>query len=475
MTGKSEYDAVIVGSGPNGLAAGITFAQAGRSALILEAQKHVGGGTRTMELTKPGFRHDVCSTAHPLARVSPFFRSLDLASFGLEWVHPEAPLAHPLDDEDAVILERSVETTADGLGPDGDAYRRLVAPFVPNAAALMEDLLRPLGLPSRPVTLSRFGLVALRSARSVALGRFRGRRARALFAGNAAHAIMPLDRASSAAFGLTMSVIGHAAGWPFARGGSQAIANALAAYFKSLGGEIRLNAPVRSIDDFPRARATLFTLTPRQLDRIAGPQLPSAYRDRLESHRYGAGVFKVDWALGGPVPWTDPTCLRAGTAHIGGTLEEIAAAEAQVGEGKAPERPFVLFTQPTLFDPSRAPEGRHIAWAYCHVPNGCPVDMTDRIEAQIERFAPGFRDRIIARRSMSPADMEEYNPNYVGGDIVGGIQSFGDFFIRPLGRWSAYTTPAEGIYICSSSMPPGGGVHGMCGRLAALRALRDMD
>jgi phytoene dehydrogenase-like protein len=446
----------------------------GRSVLLLEARETVGGGTRTRELTLPGYHHDICSAIHPLALASPFFRSLDLGAHGLEWIDPPIPLAHPLDDGSAVLLQRSVDATAEGLGQDGIAYRRLVGPAVRNWEQLVNDLLKPLGLPGHPLALVRFGPRAMRSAVGLARTWFKGEKAKALFAGNSCHSILPLEHWSTAAFGLMLSMLGHAVGWPIARGGSQAIADALASSLTSLGGTINVGAPVSSFDDLPKARAVLFDVSPRQLARIAGSRFPNGYRERLASFRYGAGVFKIDWALDGPIPWKEPACLQAGTVHIGGSLEEIAAAELDVWRGVPPEKPFVLLSQPSLFDSSRAPGGMHTAWAYCHVPNGCTVDMTQRIEAQIERFAPGFRQRILAGHVMSPADIEEYNPNYVGGDIVGGVQSFRELFVRPLGRWRAYATPVKGIYICSSSMPPGGGVHGMCGYLAARKALREV-
>jgi phytoene dehydrogenase-like protein len=471
---SEEYDAVVVGSGPNGLAAAVTIARMGRSVLLLEARETIGGGTRTRELTLPGYRHDVCSAIHPLALASPFFRSLDLAVHGLTWIDPPIPLAHPLDDGSAVLLQRSVDATAEGLGQDGNAYRRLVGPAVRNWDKLVQDLLKPLGPPRHPLALLRFGPRAMRSAVGLARTWFKGEKAKALFAGNSCHSILPLEHWSTAAFGLMMSMLGHAVGWPIARGGSQAIADALASFLASLGGTIQVGTPVSSLNDLPEARAILFDLSPRQLARIAGSRFPTGYRKRLESFRYGAGVFKIDWALDGPIPWKEPACLQAGTVHIGGSLEEIAAAELDVWRGIPPEKPFVLLSQPSLFDSSRAPGGMHTAWAYCHVPNGCTVDMTHRIEAQIERFAPGFRQRILAGHVMSPADMEAYNPNYIGGDITGGVQSFRELFVRPLGRWRAYATPVKGIYICSSSMPPGGGVHGMCGYLSARKALREL-
>jgi phytoene dehydrogenase-like protein len=474
MPSSLKYDAVVVGSGPNGLAAAITIVQAGRSVLLLEAKDTVGGGTRTEELTLPGFRHDVCSAIHPLALASPFFRSLDLGAHGLEWIHPPAPLAHPLDDGSAVLLERSLEATAKGLGQDADGYRRLIGPGVQDWDQIVQELLKPLGIPRNPVALLRFGPRAMRSAVGLARSWFKGVRAKALFAGNSAHAIFPLRNRSSAGFGLMLCMSAHAVGWPIARGGSQAIADALASYLVSLGGTIEVGSPVSSMSDLPKARAVLFDVTPRQLARIAGSIFPSGYQKRLQKHRYGSGVFKVDWALDGPIPWRDPHCSNAGTLHLGGTLDEIAAAELDVWRGILPEKPFVLIAQPSLFDSSRAPEGMHTAWGYCHVPNGCTVDMSPRIEAQVERFAPGFRSRVLARHTMSTSEMEAYNANYIGGDIAGGVQSFRQLFVRPLGRWGAYSTPQKGLYICSSSMPPGGGVHGMCGHLAAQLALKEI-
>jgi phytoene dehydrogenase-like protein len=474
MPSQLEYDAVVVGSGPNGLTAAITIAQAGRSVLILEAKDTIGGGTRTKELTLPGFLHDVCSAIHPLALASPFFRSLDLEAHGLEWIQPPVPLAHPLDDEPAVLLERSVEATAKGLVEDANRYRRLIGPAVRDWDRIVLELLKPLGIPRNPFPLIRFGPRAMRAAVNLARSWFKGVRAQAVFAGNSAHAIFPLQHLSSAGFGLMLSMAAHAVGWPIARGGSQAIADALASYLVSIGGEIQVGVAVSSMGDLPRTRAVLFDVTPRQLAGIAGSTFPSDYLRRLRRHHYGSGVFKVDWALSGPIPWKDPRCSQAGTLHLGGSLEEIAAAELDVWRGISPEKPFVLISQPSLFDSTRAPKGSHTAWGYCHVPNGCTIDMTRRIEDQLERFAPGFRSLVLAKHTMSPSEMEAYNPNYIGGDIAGGVQSFWELFVRPLGRWGAYSTPIKGLYICSSSMPPGGGVHGMCGHLAAKLAIAEV-
>ncbi len=474
MSDQRAYDAVVVGSGPNGLAAAIAIARAGRSALVIEAKETVGGGARTAELTAPGFLHDVCSAIHPMAVGSPFLSRLPLDEYGLEWIHPPAPVAHPFDDGPAAILERSVTATGEALGDDAGAYTRLMSPLVREWDSLVVDILGTLRMPAHPLVLGRFGLSAVRSAVGLGRAKFKGRNALGLFAGLAAHSMLPLDKPLSAAFGLVLAAAGHAVGWPLPRGGSQSISGALASYLRSLGGEIVTGSPVTAMDDFPKPRSLLFDVTPRQLVRIVGDRLPAGYRRRLETYRYGPGVFKMDWALDGPIPWRSEECGRAGTVHLGGTMEEIATAEDEVSRGGHPESPFVLLAQQSLFDSSRAPEGKHTGWAYCHVPNGSTIDMTDRIEAQVERFAPGFRDLILARSARSPAVLEEYNPNYVGGDINGGIQDLGQLFARPSLRLSPYTTPLRGVYICSSSTPPGGGVHGMCGYHAAQRALADM-
>ena len=443
--------------------------------LVVEGRDTVGGGARSAALTLPGFLHDVCSAVHPLAAGSPFFSTLPLSNHGLDWVHPPAPLAHPLDDGTAVVMERSVEATADGLGPDAASYSELFAPLVSDWEKLTADILGPLRFPRHPLATGRFGLTGLRSARSVAQARFRGERARALFAGLAAHSFLPLERPVSAAFGLVLGAAGHAVGWPIPRGGAQRIADALASHLASLGGRIETGVTVERLEDMPTAGVTLLDVTPRQVVRIAGRRLPVRFRRRLDAYRYGAAAFKLDWALSGPVPWRAAECARAGTVHLGGSMDEIANGEREVWEGRHPERPFVLLSQPSLFDPSRAPEGRHTVWAYCHVPNGSCFDMTDRIEAQVERFAPGFRERILKRSVRPPAVLEEYNPNYVGGDINGGVQDLGQLFSRPARMLSPYSIPSTDIFICSSSTPPGGGVHGMCGYFAARAALRRLD
>jgi phytoene dehydrogenase-like protein len=408
---------------------------------------------------------------HPLA--SPFLRELPLAEHGLELVHPELPLAHPLDDGTAVALERSVDATAESIGGrDGERYRRLLAPLARNAAdVLLPELLGPLRPPRHPLAMARFGLAGLRSAAALAR-RFDGDRAPALVAGMAAHSMLRLDERPTAAVGLVLAITAHAVGWPVARGGSQAVADALASYLRSLGGEIETGRRVESVDELGDAGAILLDVTPKQVLALAGERLPARYRRALGRYRYGPGVFKLDWALDGPIPWRAPECARAGTVHLGGTFPEIAASEADVAAGRHAARPYVLLSQPTICDPSRAPEGRHTAWAYCHVPAGSARDMTAQVEAQIERFAPGFRDRVLARASMHAGEMEAYNPNYVGGDINGGRQDLRQLFTRPVARVSPYTTPDPRLFICSSSTPPGGGVHGMCGYFAAQAALR---
>jgi len=469
MSDRQKYDAIVVGAGPNGLAAAITLAVAGRSVLVLEAKETVGGGTRSAELTLPGFIHDVCSAIHPLGVASPFFQSLDLTSYGLEWIQPRSPLAHPLDDGTAVILERSIAETCDTLGGDAVAYRKLMSSPVHGWEQLTAEILGPLHIPRHPFLLARVGLKAAHSADSLAKDLFKNNRARALFAGLAAHSILPLEEPYSAAYGLILGAAGHAVGWPLPKGGSQKIADAMESYLKYLGAEIQTGSPVASINEFPQTKVVLFDVTPRQLLSIAGNNLPDSYNRRLQAHRYGPGVFKMDWALDGPIPWSAEDCSRAATVHLGGSFDEIAASERAVWQGRIPEKPFVILAQPSLFDNSRAPEGKHTAWAYCHVPNGSDFDMSQRIEAQIERFAPGFRSMVLQRNVMSPARLEEYNPNYVGGDIAGGVNDF-----RRLFMCRAYSTPVKGWYICSSSTPPGAGVHGMCGYHAARIALRSL-
>jgi phytoene dehydrogenase-like protein len=468
---RAEYDAIIIGSGPNGLAAAITMALADRSVLVYEASETIGGSARTAELTLPGFKHDVCSGVHPLGAGSPFFRTLPLAHYGLEWIHPPAPLAHPFNDGTAIVLERETEMTARALGKDAAAYRKLMNPFVADWSLLEDALLGPPSFPLHPLALARFGLRALRSARGLAENRFQGERARALFAGLAAHSILPLEQSPSAAFGLLLGITAHTIGWPFPRGGAQCIADALASYLRSLGGEIVTGRLIEALDDLPAARVILCDVTPRQLLRIAGSRLPEEYRSKLARFRYGPAAYKVDYALAGPVPWKAAECARAGTVHLGGTIDEISLAERAPWQARHAEHPFVLLAQPSLFDLTRAPVGKHTVWAYCHVPNGSQFEMAERIERQIERFAPGFRERVLARSVMTPSMFEHHNANLVGGDISGGANDLWQLLLRP--TLSHYSTPIRGLYLCSSSTPPGGGVHGMCGFHAARVALKD--
>jgi len=460
----------VIGAGPNGLAAAITLAQAGRSVRVIEAQETIGGGTRTAELTLPGFRHDVCSAIHPLLLGSPFFRSLELE---LDLIEPPAAVAHPLDDGTAALVRRSLEDTATQLGRDGDAYRSLLGPHVAHWEQLEGDLFGPIvHVPRHPLALARFGLAALRSAKSTADAHFETEAGRALFAGAAAHSFLPLEKRASASFALVLLALVHVSGWPFPRGGSQAIADALAARLRSLGGEIETGNHVTSFRDLPTSDLVLSDVTPRQLVTLAGDLLPHRYRRRLERWRYGPGAFKLDYALDGPIPWRAPEVAEAGTVHLGGTLYEIADSERAPWEGRHAERPFVLLAQQSVFDETRAPTAKHTAWAYCHVPNGSTFDMRERIEAQIERFAPGFRERILACTPRNTTDLERENPNLVGGDIAGGANTFGQLLARPAPRLVPYSTPLPWLYICSSSTPPGAGVHGMCGHLAARAALR---
>lgn len=468
-----RYDAVVVGAGPNGLAAAIAFARAGLATLVVEARDTPGGGCRTGELTVPDVHHDICSAVHPLAVGSPWFRELDLP---IEWIQPAAPLAHVVGDGRAVTLERSVDATAAQLGPDGPAYRELIAPFVERFAELAAMILGPaLRVPRRPILMARFGLVAMRSLQGLVRARFRGDAAPAMLAGIAAHSMAPLDDAASSAIAIVLAAAGHAVGWPIARGGSGAITAALVARFRALGGEIVVGTRVDTLDDLPPARAYLLDVTPRQLLAIAGDRLPPGYRARLERFRYGPGVVKLDWALRGPVPWRDPRCARAATVHLSGTADDVIAAERAVHAGKTAARPFMLFVQPAAFDPSRAPPGVHVGWAYCHVPHAAagidPAAVATAIEAHVEAHAPGFRDLVIARSTITPHDLVAYNPNYVGGDINAGAADFPQLLLRPVPHLDPYATPVRGLYLCSASTPPGGGVHGMCGYWAARSAL----
>jgi phytoene dehydrogenase-like protein len=466
------HDAIVVGAGPNGLAAAVTLARAGRSVLVLEGDEAVGGGTRSLELTEPGFIHDRCSAVHPLGATSPVFNEWPLHDHGLEWVHPEVAMAHPLDDGSAAAVYRSLDETADGLGPDGRAWRRLIGWTASRWDAFAEIWLSPmLRVPRHPLVMARFGLTGGLPATVLGRRAFRGDQARAALAGFAAHSFLPLEHPLTGAVGVLFNAAAHAVGMPLARGGSQSIADALASYLRSLGGEIVTGQTVASIDELPPARAVLFDLTPRQALSICGDRLPGRIRRAFRRYRYGNAAFKVDYALDGPVPWKADACRQAGTIHLGGTIEEIAAGEREVSAGRHPERPFLLVAQPAVCDPTRAPQGRHVLWAYCHVPHGSTFDMTGRIEDQIERFAPGFRDRVLARAVAPPAEIERRNPNCIGGDIAGGSTTGLQIFFRPrlaLDPW----TIGDGLYLCSQSTPPGVGVHGMCGWYAAQKALQ---
>jgi phytoene dehydrogenase-like protein len=468
---EGDLDAVIVGSGPNGLAAAIALARSGRSVLVLERESEIGGGTRSAELTLPGFVHDVCSAVHPMGILSPFLSQLPLAEHGLEWIRPIASVAHPMDDGEAVMLYRSLEETRASIGRDGAAYARLIEPLLAAPRELLVDILAPLRIPDHPLRMLQFGVRAIWSANRLARLVFREERARALFAGCAAHSILPLTQPLTSALGLIFCLTAHVEDWPVARGGSHAITRALASYLRSLGGVIETEHPVERLSDVPDSRVVLFDTSPRQLCEIARDALPAGYRRRLSRYRYGPGVFKVDWALDGPIPWRDPRCLEASTVHVGGTLEEISASERDMFRGRHVEKPFLILCQQSDFDPSRAPAGQRTGYAYCHVPHGSGVDMTAPIEAQIERFAPGFRDRILARHTMDTAAFESYNPNYVGGAITGGVADLSQLFTRPVARLDPYRTPNPRLYLCSAATPPGGGVHGQCGYWAAQSVL----
>jgi phytoene dehydrogenase-like protein len=464
----------VIGSGPNGLSAAIALARAGREVIVLEARDQVGGGVRSAELTLPGFIHDVCSAIYPLAAGSPWFHRLPLGKHGLAWIHPPKPLAHPLDGGEAVVLDRSLEVTARDLGEDGPSYARLVKPLVLRWETLSREVLSPAHLPRHPILLARFGLRAILSGRGLAEKYFKGPRARALFAGLAAHSILPLSERVSAAYALVLVAAAHAVGWPLPRGGSQRLSDSLAGYLRSIGGRVSINRRVETIKELVRQSPVVLDLSPRGVLSVARDLFPEGYRRRLAKYRYGPGTFKIDWALSGPIPWEAPECREAGTVHLGGTLDEIAASEWAVAAGAHPDRPFVLLAQQSLFDPSRAPEGKQTAWAYCHVPNGSMVDMTGAIEAQVERFAPGFRDLVLARHGRTATALEEYNPNCVGGDISGGRGDLRQIFFRPTVSLRPYRTPNPRVFLCSASTPPGGGVHGMCGYHAAQAVLRSV-
>ena len=466
-----DYDAIIIGSGPNGLAAAIRLAEQGLGVKVFEASDTIGGGMRTKELMQPGFHHDVCSAIHPLAASSPYLKNLPLDKYGLEWITPDYPVAHPLDNGTAVVMHHSMKETMDELGTDGETYRSAFESISEKWETLTADFLGPLRFPKHPIDLALFGLKALQPA-NLFQRRFKDERAKALFAGLAAHSILPLNAISTSAIGLVLGAAGHAVGWPLPKGGSQSIAEAMAGYFKSLGGEIETGSEITSVDQLPSSRALMMDITPRQLIQIAGDRLPESYINRLKKFRYGSGVFKIDYILSESVPWSDPRVKKAGTVHLGGTFDEIAEGEQVMDSGGHYDKPYVLIAQQSNFDNTRTPDNRHTLWAYCHVPNGSTRDMTTEIENQIERFAPGFKDTIEQRHTMNTDQFHEYNANYFGGDINGGRQDIWQLFTRPVHLINPYSTPAEGIYLCSSSTPPGGGVHGMCGYHAATLALR---
>jgi phytoene dehydrogenase-like protein len=470
-----EYDAVVVGAGPNGLAAAIRIAQDGFSTLLLERSTEVGGACRTEELTLPGFRHDIGSGVHPLALGSPFFSSLPLEKYGLTWCQPEIPVAHPINQTEIATLRRSINETGISLGRDAKAYQRLFEPIVSRWQALLDEFLQPIiHFPRYPMQMARFGNLALTSIDHLIRNRFSREPAKALLAGLAAHSFLSLTDTGSSAFALILGMLGHAIGWPIPRGGAQAIAQALSRHFQVLGGQIQTDVSVMTLRQLPESRVVLFDVTPRQLVQILGGLLPSGYRRKLEQFKYGPGIFKIDYALDGPIPWLHSDCQRAGTVHLGGTFAEIAQAEYQVARGKHAEHPFLLLSQPTVVDATRAPVNRHVAWVYGHVPNGSSWDMTKSFEKQIGRFAPEFKDRVLTSHVSSSAELERDNPNLIGGSITGGANNLWQLIARPILSSTPYRTPLRGIYLCSSSTPPGGGVHGMCGFHAANAALNDL-
>lgn len=470
---KNQYDAIVVGSGPNGLSAAIALRQAGLSVLLVEGKDRIGGGLGSAELTLPGFLHDVSSAVHPMAAASPFFQTLPLDRHGLEFIQPPLAAAHPLDSGAAAVLAHSLTETAAGLGKDAKAYWNLIEPIVQAWPDIAVDALSPLSIPSHPFKMAGFGLKAMTSATFMS-GHFKTLEGKALWGGMAAHSIQPLSNVFSSAIGLVLMAAAHRKGWPIPKGGSQAFSHALFSLYTNLGGETQTGFYVKNLAELPNAKAVLFDVTPRQLLQIAGDSFSKFYQWQLKRYRYGMGVFKIDWALNAPIPWKDGSSGKAGTVHLGNSFEEITASEAQSSKGSHPEKPFVLLTQPSLFDASRAPAGKHTAYAYCHVPHGSQKDMTLAIENQVERFAPGFRDVILERHTMDTLQLEAYNPNLVGGDINGGIIDLAQLFTRPALRSSPYRSSQKGLYICSSSTPPGGGVHGMCGYNAAKTALKDI-
>jgi len=470
---EKSYDAIVVGSGPNGLAAAIVLLQEGLKVLLIEGKDQVGGGMRTKEVTLPGFHHDICSAIHPLVLSTPFFKSLPLADFGLSYLHPEILAAHPLLESDSVALYSSLEQTADALGVDGIQYKKLIAPLVSHWEDLTADFLGPLKVPKNPVKLAAFGINALQPATWMAKS-FKNPQAKALLGGMAAHSIQPLSNWATSAIGMVLMASGHVAGWPVAKGGSQSLANALLGYFVANGGEFKSGWMVKDINELPQAKAILFDVSPRHLLKIAGNNFSKLYKWQLGRYKYGMGVFKADFALSGPVPWLSEKARKAGTVHLGGSFDEIKKAEDTIWKGGYPDNPYVLVAQQSIVDPTRAPEGKHTLWAYCHVPAGSNLDISDTIIRQVEKYAPGFGELILASTFMNAQDFEAYNPNYIGGDINAGVQDITQIFTRPAMRVSPYRTSAKGVYICSSSTPPGGGVHGMCGVYAGKQVIKDL-
>jgi phytoene dehydrogenase-like protein len=472
---EKKYDVVIVGSGPNGLSAGIYLAKKGMSTLIIEAADTAGGGMRTAPLTLPGFSHDVCSAVHPVGVLSPFFKTLGLEKYGLEWIYPQASVAHPLDSENAVILYKSIEQTADGLGEDARMYKRILQPLADHMDWLMEDSFKPLGIPKHPLFLAKFGMKAFWPAMAFADHCFKEKKARALFAGCAAHSILPFDKFFTTAIGLVFLSSAHAVNWPVAKGGSSSIASALLSLYTSSGGDIKYNTAITDYKELPEARVYIFDTDPYQVADIAKGQLPASYSNRLKKYNVGPGIFKIDYALNGPIPWSDPHVLEASTVHLGGTIEEIAKGEKDAWQGRYSEKPYVLMAQQSQFDSSRSPAGQHTCWAYCHVPFGSDRDMSEVIENQIERFAPGFKKTILAKHSMNAKQLHSYNLNYVGGAVTGGAADITQLFTRPVARFDPYSTPNDKIFMCSASTPPGGGVHGMNGYYAALSVIKKLS
>jgi phytoene dehydrogenase-like protein len=464
---KKSYDAIVIGAGPNGLSAAIQLARHGLSVCIFESNKQIGGGARSEQLTLPNFIHDVCSAVHPMGCVSPFFNTLPLREHGLEWIESPLALAHPFDDEPAAFLSKSIQQTAENLERDKQSYLDLIGPFVNNTETLLTEILKPLRIPKHPFLMARFGLAAMRSASDLANSKFKTPRGKAIFSGCAAHSMVALNKIATASFGISLAIVAHLVGWPIIKGGSQKVIDCLQKYFTSLGGEIETGRKIESIKSLPAARAILMALTPKQVATVAGYQLPQKFRDRLLKYRYGPGIFKIDWALDGPIPWKDPACSRSATLHLGSTFDEILQSESDAWNGKISSKPFVILAQPSLFDSTRAPAGKHTGWAYCHVPHGSDLDMIEAIENQVERFAPGFKDLILARHTFNSTQLHQHNENIIGGDIGGGANNFMQFIARPVFKWDPYSTPNSRIFICSSSTPPGGGVHGMCGYNAA--------